>query len=460
MLDEEVTTNDTEIEINTPFGRVSFDARAANKAWKKANKPEPRPPTRSQSLIESYIGGVDGKIAKWWGPRWGELLLTTLDAFLEEEQFTIDRLTHFTPRGTREQQPEYRIVKTGCDSTVDVTIGATRLVRSCESEEIRFALINSIDCDNDIRLSIHFNPDIQGSKALASKLLSRFEEYFYEHGPLRDSVWDADFNFLPRYSGASEKLILPSDAKAKVERHLTGFISVLDHCEERGISSNRGIILSGPPGTGKTLLIKSIIEQTALTTILVTPDMIALKTINRLYRIARKLRPVLIIFEDIDSAGGLHRKISSHPVLGEILQALDGVENNAGVITIASTNYLENIDDALRDRPGRFERIISIPIPDTETRTRLIVRLSDEFGIGEWLDPERLSAQTDGFTGDWLRNLFTTSSLISLQDGRDSIERKDIDDALMDINDNRRLAYIATPELKPPSCLAVSEAYA
>ena len=105
MLDEEVTMNDTEIMINTPFGRVSFDARAANKAWKKANKPEPRPPTRSQSIIESYIGGVDGKIAKWWPPRWGELLLTTLDAFLEEEQFTIDRLTHFTPLGTREQQP-------------------------------------------------------------------------------------------------------------------------------------------------------------------------------------------------------------------------------------------------------------------------------------------------------------------------------------------------------------------
>ncbi len=451
--------NDTAIMAETPFGTVSFDARAATKAWRKANKPQPRPPTRSQSLIESHIGEVDGTIAKWWRPRWGELLLTTLDAFLEEEQFTIERLTHFSPRG-REQQPSYRIVKTGCDATVDVTIGATRLIRSRDSEEIRFALINSQDCDGDIRLTIHFNPVIQGSKALASKLLSRFEEYFYEHGPLRDSVWDADFNFLPRCSGASGKLILPSDTEAKVERHLTGFISVLDHLEERGISSNRGIILSGPPGTGKTLLVKSIIEQTALTTILVTPDMIGLKTINRLYRIARKLSPVLFIFEDIDSAGGVHRKISSHPVLGEILQALDGIEDNAGVITVASTNYLENIDDALRDRPGRFERIISIPIPDTETRTRLIVRLSDEFGIGEWLDPEWLSVQTDGFTGDWLRNLIKTSCLISLQDGRDSIERKDIDDALMDINDNRRLAYIATPELKPPSCLAVSEAYA
>ena len=453
VRDKQLEEDSCEIRMETPFGPIKVDASAAKRALDKASKRNGRKLTLAQASVESYLGGVPGSIAKYWPPGFGEKVMTVLGDYLEGSWVT-DKITHFTMKGMREEKPSYCIVSTGECSSVDVPIHATTMISSKIDPKRRLVLVNSIDCDGDIRLCVLFNEE---DRKMASDLLAGLEDFFFDNGPLRGKVFDSDMHFMPRNSGASEKIILPTGVKMLVDRHLTGFLRLNDQLEGYGISSNKGVILSGPPGTGKTLLVRSIIENCEMTVICLSPEKIKRNTISQVYQTARKLSPCLVILEDIDSAGGIHRKISDHPVLGEVLQALDGIEDNAGVVTLATTNYLENIDDALRDRPGRIERIITIPVPDAEARVRLISRLAEEFGIGDWLAPGWLAGCTEGFTGDWLRNLMQTSRMISLQEGREEVVKSDIKAALRDIEENRMVAYKTTPELPKPIVMTRSE---
>ena len=438
--------SESEIRLQTPFGPITLDAEKAMGAWSKTQKDKSGPTNLAQAYEEGYIGGSTGGVSKFWPQCFGEKVMLVLDDYISCEWET-ERISHFIMRGNKEVMPNYRIVEAGEGGTKDIPIEAVRLICRKDDPQRRMVLVNSLDHDGDIRLTAKFSKENRG---LAKVFLDNLEDFFFENGPMRGTVFDGNMTFLPRHSGASERLIMAKGVREKVSRHLTGFLSVMHRAEEFGIPSNRGVILSGPPGTGKTLLVRYIIEKTDLTVICLSPSQIKRGTISTFYRMARKLGPCLVVLEDIDSAGGLHRKIRDHPILGEVLESLDGISDNAGVVTLATTNYLENIDDALRDRPGRFDRIIQVPVPDADSRRMMIEKMGPEFGIGGWLDADWLSNETVGFTGDWLRNLMQTSKLIALQRGSEEIAKRDLEEALVDIDDNRMIAYQSTPELPRP----------
>ena len=124
------------------------------------------------------------------------------------------------------------------------------------------------------------------------------------------------------------------------------------------------------------MIAKSIASETEVTTILISAEMIQQRNdIKSAFRLARKLAPTLIIIEDIDTAGTVSRRFADHPILGEYLQAMDGIEANEGVVVLATTNHTENIDPAISDRPGRFDRIIDVPLPDAEQRINILANL-------------------------------------------------------------------------------------
>ena len=250
-------------------------------------------------------------------------------------------------------------------------------------------------------------------------------------------------------------MILPNEVKDQLDRHLTGYLPVMSQLEARGLSNNRGIILSGAPGTGKTMTLRSIIESTHLTTLIIPPGHLQPQTITDAYRLARHLSPCLVLIEDIDG-NGLHRSLGNNPTLAEILQVLDGLDDNAGVVTVATTNYAEHLDDALRSRPGRFDRVIVLPIPDVDTRVLLIKSMAEDFDI-TGIDPDSIASRIPGFSGDWIRSMLETATLICIQEGRQRVTPEDIDDAIADIDRHRAAAYVETPKLEPPRCSSASD---
>jgi hypothetical protein len=448
-----MTDDSTTVSLHTPAGPVTVDIKEVLEAHTSALQGTNRQPSAERRCHEEYLRGTKiSSVTTCWRYRQGELLFSDLDNYIDDE-WELNLQTRFVDHGREETAPEFRDVKTGHDTTTVTAIWATRCIENRISGD-RLVVRTSIDCDGDHRIRVYFNDD-SVTQTSASSFLTGFRAHYNTHGPQRGSVYDANLNFLPRITGATEKLILPRRTEHLVNIHIFGSFTLRERFAARGMQCNKGVILSGPPGVGKTLLAKSVYEKTDMTTIIVTPAMIERGTISRVYDIARRYSPTLVVLEDIDSAGGLSRKIADHPVLGEVLQALDGVSNNAGVFTLASSNHIERLDSAILDRPGRFSRIINIDVHDADTRRTLLGRLASDYEISD-VDLDWLTENTRGFSGDWTTELFETALKFAWLDERDEATTEDFEAALDDIDRNRSQAYTPTSELPAPSCMARS----
>ena len=219
---------------------------------------------------------------------------------------------------------------------------------------------------------------------------------------------------------------------------------------ERGLPNSRGIILSGAPGTGKTMYAKSLAAEAETTTILISAEMIQQRhDVKAAFKLARRLSPTLIIIEDIDTAGTVSRKFTDHPILGESLQAMDGMETNNGVVVLATTNHTENIDPAISDRPGRFDRIIEVPLPDRAQRKEIIQNLMRNMPTkivsGKVID--KVASKSEGLSGAWIREVVQTSMIEAISHDRDEILAEDLEEGLKDVLQRRGMAYKPTPRL-------------
>ena len=177
----------------------------------------------------------------------------------------------------------------------------------------------------------------------------------------------------------------------------------------------RGILLHGPSGTGKTLLAKAVATQSEANFVSVRgPELLSKwvgeseRGIREIFKRARQSAPCVVFFDEIDSiapirgAGG--ETAVTERVVSQLLTELDGMENMHGVIVLAATNRADMIDPALL-RPGRFDKIIQIPLPDKESRRSIlkinaekIPTITDESDPNH-IDYEKLSDLTDGLSG-------------------------------------------------------------
>lgn len=185
--------------------------------------------------------------------------------------------------------------------------------------------------------------------------------------------------------------------------------------DKLGHSMPRGILLHGPSGTGKTLLAKAVATESEANFVSVRgPELLSKwvgeseRGIREIFKRARQSAPCVVFFDEIDSiapirgAGG--ETAVSERVVSQLLTELDGMENMHGVVVLAATNRADMIDPALL-RPGRFDKIIQIPLPDKESRKSILeINAAKIPTITEESDPnhvdfEKLSDITDGLSG-------------------------------------------------------------
>jgi len=172
----------------------------------------------------------------------------------------------------------------------------------------------------------------------------------------------------------------------------------------------KGILLYGPPGTGKTLLAKAVAHESEANFISVKgPEFLSKwvgeseKAVRETFRKARQAAPCIVFFDEIDSitpvrGGDFGDSHVTERVISQILTELDGLEELKGVTVIAASNRPDIIDPALL-RPGRFDQLIYIPLPDLETRKRIFeVHLRGKPLAGN-VNIEKLAEKTDGYSG-------------------------------------------------------------
>mgnify|MGYP000878669020 FL=1 len=205
--------------------------------------------------------------------------------------------------------------------------------------------------------------------------------------------------------------------------------------EKLGHKMPRGILLHGPSGTGKTLMAKAVATQSEANFVSVRgPELLSKwvgeseRGIREIFKRARQSAPCVIFFDEIDSiapirgAGG--ETVVTERVVSQLLTELDGMENMHGVVVLAATNRADMIDPALL-RPGRFDKIIQIPLPDKESRKSILeinckdIPVADPKGPDK-IDYEKLSEMTDGLSGADVASIANTAVSLVVHEHLDS----------------------------------------
>lgn len=201
--------------------------------------------------------------------------------------------------------------------------------------------------------------------------------------------------------------IIDDQLKAELEKNVVNLFKKSDEFKRYGLPVKRSVILAGPPGNGKTMLCKWLANSVkgSVTTIWVTAKTISSATdVAAVFDIARKLSPSLVIMEDLDLISGTRQSygfMGGSSPLGEMLNQLDGLRGNESVVLVGSTNKVDSLDEALADRPGRFDRIYEVGKPRAEIAKQIAREFLQRRGVSEevinGLSLRQLS--TEEFTG-------------------------------------------------------------
>ncbi len=198
-----------------------------------------------------------------------------------------------------------------------------------------------------------------------------------------------------------------------------------------GIRPAKGFLLYGPPGTGKTLLAKAVAREAEANFIATKSSDLLSKwygeseqQIARLFARARQVAPTVIFIDELDSlvparGGGMGEPQVTERVVNTILAEMDGLEELQSVVVIGATNRPNLIDPALL-RPGRFDELIYVSVPDAGGRRRILGIHTEKMPLADDVDLDLLAERTDRFTGADLEDLVRRAGLFALRQSLDT----------------------------------------
>lgn len=243
-----------------------------------------------------------------------------------------------------------------------------------------------------------------------------------------ESTEPMDLVFVRSAPIPEEDIILDDAMRALVDRSVVDFFQRRRQLTQLGLPGKRGVLFYGPPGTGKTYTCKYISQRLAdATTLVVTGH--ALLHMKAVCALAHTLQPALVLLEDVDLVFS-HRETNGYnTVLGEFIDQLDGFGEQDEVIFILTTNALERIETAIKDRPGRVSQCIFFGPPNAALRQRYLARLLAPYEhAGVTL--RRVVERTDGVSQAFLKELVFRA--VQIATARDAAEQPTLTDADLD----------------------------
>lgn len=211
--------------------------------------------------------------------------------------------------------------------------------------------------------------------------------------------------------------------------------------QEMGAKIPRGVLLCGNPGTGKTLIAKAIAGEADVPFISMSGsefiEMFAglgASRVRKLFEKARKIAPCIVFIDEIDAIGSRRTSSSgseseNNQTLNQLLVEMDGFDTEEAIIVLAATNRPEMLDKALL-RPGRFDRQITIGLPDLNGREAILNIHAKDKKLDESVNLRSIAEDTAGFTGAELANILNESAIIATIKRHKAITNKDIEDAV------------------------------
>ena len=233
-----------------------------------------------------------------------------------------------------------------------------------------------------------------------------------------------------------------SEAKQEVEE-IVEFLKNPDKFTDLGGKIPKGALLVGPPGTGKTLLAKAVAGEADVPFFSLSgSDFVEMfvgvgaSRVRDLFRQAKEKAPCIIFIDEIDAVGrarGKNPNMGSNDerenTLNQLLTEMDGFGTNSGIIVLAATNRADILDKALL-RAGRFDRQISVDLPELNDRKEIFIVHLRNIKIDESVDTDFLARQTPGFSGADIANVCNEAALIAARGKKEFVQKDDFMNAV------------------------------
>merc|ERR1711990_59077 len=209
-----------------------------------------------------------------------------------------------------------------------------------------------------------------------------------------------------------------------------------------GAKIPKGVLLVGPPGTGKTLLAKAIAGEAGVPFFSISGSEfvemfvgVGASRVRDLFKKAKENAPCIVFVDEIDAVGRSRGtgigggNDEREQTLNQLLTEMDGFEGNTGVIVVAATNRADILDPALL-RPGRFDRQVTVDVPDVKGRIEILKVHAKNKRLTADIDIETIAKRTPGFSGADLSNLLNEAAILTGRRGKDAISLVEIDDSV------------------------------
>jgi len=248
------------------------------------------------------------------------------------------------------------------------------------------------------------------------------------------------------------KNVAGADEEKEELEEIVDFLKSPDRYRKLGARIPKGVLLVGPPGTGKTLLARAVAGEAAVPFFTISgSDFVEMfvgvgaSRVRDLFETAKKNAPCILFIDEIDAVGR-HRGAGlggghdeREQTLNQLLVEMDGFGVNEGIIIIAATNRPDILDPALL-RPGRFDRQVTVGVPDVKGREEILNVHKKDKPLGEDVDLQVIAKGTPGFTGADLENLMNEAALLSARKQKKIISMVELEEAIKRV--------IAGPEKK------------
>ncbi|MGH3456948.1 AAA family ATPase [Aeromicrobium sp.] len=289
---------------------------------------------------------------------------------------------------------------------------------------------------------------------VAARTTARLRELAHQHNVYRaqvvsfghqifDDHLDSVLRLHPRVPLDPSALVLPEATFDDVRRQVVGVARNRQRLRASGQHLKRGLLLYGPPGVGKTHTVRYLVGELGDTTVIeLSGD--TLGAIKEACSIARSLQPAMIVVEDVDLIAEQRDHYGGEtPLLFTLLNEMDGLDEDADVVFLLTTNRADLLEPALAARPGRVDQAVHIDLPDRDARRRLIELYRADLEV-DFSRLDGVLGRTDGVTASFLKELLRRAAVVAAdRDGSDDADAQvtvtadDLDHALEDLLDTR-----------------------
>ena len=370
-----------------------------------------------EKLVRDFIGVSPSEMtsgSKVYPSFYIPLAIMGVDAILEKNFDIIDTLNF--DWSSKVQSVKYAMFEVGFNKEKRLMTGAYRFCKNKTDgspmvviTEVRPTMggsILKIDCTTN-----------KNGVGVYESFLNDVKQWMNDNNYYRGQKIGADGRFLNVSKYNWDDIVLDPEVKDSVFGDVVGFLNHAELYRVNGLPFKRGLILYGKPGCGKTLLGKVVANQVASSFIWVTAAQASsAEFIKELFTLAREVAPTVLFFEDVDmytvdrGYGAFNAKV------GELLAQMDGMEENNGLVVVATTNRLDVIEKALAERPSRFDRRYCLDSMSLETTKLMVSKKLDNANLVD-VSLDEIAAMVRGLNGCFIQEVVISAKRKAISRG-------------------------------------------